>query len=417
MYFSAITALAVLSASASAKRCINAIVPVNLSARQAVFNLAVPQTNLEATDFILNMTQQGRNFTDIVLTGYNTTTGTYNISTQFCMPTNANSTNPTVQVLTHGIGFDKTYWDLSFNNYNYSYINVATDQYKYYTLSFDRLGIGNSSHGEPLNEIQSFIEVAATVQLTQMLRNGTFPSVNQTFSKVVHVGHSFGSAQTYALANMYPNITDGIVLTGFSMNGSFVSSFAAGGNFQQANRNQPLRFSNITGLQAQNVLSMYAEPLVSYISPIDLTSLPAPQALPNGYLVTSDIEGNKLQFFKPHYYDPAILELAERTKQPVTEGEFLTLASAPMTNNFAGPVLLIAGDSDLPYCGGNCLATGGVAESIPAMVKMNFPSVADSNFSAVIQPNTGHGLNLHYNATGGYDVINTFLDSKGLMSS
>ena len=120
------------------------------------------------------------------------------------------------------------YWDLSFNNYNYSYVNVATDQYKYYTLSFDRLGIGNSSHGEPLNEIQSFIEIAATVQLTQMLRNGTFPGFNQTFSKVVHVGHSFGSAQTYALASMYPNITDGIVLTGFSMNGSFVSSFAAG---------------------------------------------------------------------------------------------------------------------------------------------------------------------------------------------
>ena len=232
---------------------------------------------------------------------------------------------------------------MSFNNYNYSYVNVATDQYKYYTLSLDRLGIGNSSHGEPLNEIQSFIEIAATVQLTQMLRNGTFPGVNRTFSKVVHVGHSFGSAQTYALASMYPNITDGIVLTGFSMNSSFVSSFAAGGNFQQANRNQYLRFSNITGVQVQNVLSMYAEPFVSYISPIDLTSLPAPQALPNGYLITSDIEGNKLQFFKPQYYDPAILELAERTKQPVTEGELLTLGSLPMMNSFAGPVLVIAG--------------------------------------------------------------------------
>jgi hypothetical protein len=108
MYLSTVTALAVLAASVSAKRCINATVPVNLAARQAVFNLAVPQTNLEATDFILNMIQQGRNFTDVVLTGYNTTQGTYNISTQFCMPSNDNSTNPTVQVLTHGIGFDKT---------------------------------------------------------------------------------------------------------------------------------------------------------------------------------------------------------------------------------------------------------------------------------------------------------------------
>lgn len=114
---------------------------------------------------------------------------------------------------------DDRYWDLSFNNYNYSYVNTATDKYKYCTLTFDRLGIANSSHGEPLNEIQSFLEVAATVQLTQMLRNGTFPGVNHTFSKVVHVGHSFGSAHTYSLANMHPNLTDGIVLTGFPWTG------------------------------------------------------------------------------------------------------------------------------------------------------------------------------------------------------
>lgn len=108
MHFSTFTALAVLAATAAAKRCINATVPVEISARQPVFNLHVPQTNLEATDFILNMTRQGRNFTELVLAGYNTTRGRYNISTQFCMPSNGSLTNPTVQVLTHGIGFDKT---------------------------------------------------------------------------------------------------------------------------------------------------------------------------------------------------------------------------------------------------------------------------------------------------------------------
>lgn len=108
MYLSSVTALAIFAASAACKRCINQTVPVDISAQQAVFDIAIPQTNLEATDFILNMTQQGRNFTDIILTGYNTTVGTYNISTQFCVPDSSNVTNPTVQVLTHGIGFDKT---------------------------------------------------------------------------------------------------------------------------------------------------------------------------------------------------------------------------------------------------------------------------------------------------------------------
>ncbi|KAG4425907.1 hypothetical protein IFR04_000851 [Cadophora malorum] len=402
MYRSSITTLALFAASAAGKMCINQTVPVTLSARQAIFDIAIPQTNLEVTDFVLNMTQQGRNFTDLALKGYDTTSGTYNISTQFCIPDTSNITNPTVQVLTHGIGFDKTYWDLPYNGYNYSYFNVATDQYKYCTLSFDRLGVGNSSHGEPLNEIQAFLEISQH---------------QSTFSKVVHVGHSFGSAQTYSLANLYPELTDGIILTGFSMNSSFVHFFAAGANFQLANRNQPLRFSNITGQQVQTLFQMYAEPLVDYIAPIDLTTIPPPQGLPNGYLISSNAEANKYLFLKPQFYDPGILTLGEATKQPVTLGELLSLGSLVVQNNYNGPVLVITGDSDLPYCGSDCLATGGAAPSIPSQVKMNFPNVADGNFSAVVQPNSGHGINLHYNATGAYAVMNEFLGSKGLASS
>lgn len=82
----------------------------------------------------------------------------------------------------------RRYWDSSYNNFNYSYVNYATDCAKYCTLNYDRLGIGNSSHGEPLNEIQSFLEIAALAELTTMLRTGTFPGVSQSFGKVVHVG-------------------------------------------------------------------------------------------------------------------------------------------------------------------------------------------------------------------------------------
>lgn len=182
-----------------------------------------------------------------------------------------------------------------------------------------------------------------------MLCNGTFPGVNQTFSKVVHVGHSFGSAQTYSLANLYPELTDGIILTGFSMNASFVPFFAAGANFQLVNRNQPLRYSNITGQQVQTLLSMYAEPLVDYIAPIDLTTITTPQMLPNGYLVSSNAEVNKYLFFKPKFYDAGILTLAEATKQPVTLGELLTLGSLVTMNNFNGPVMVITGGQYLTH--------------------------------------------------------------------
>ncbi|EHK96828.1 hypothetical protein M7I_7453 [Glarea lozoyensis 74030] len=297
--------------------------------------------------------KKGQNFTDVVLEGYKTTSGIYNINTQFCTPSEDNSTNPTVQVLTHGIGFDKAYWDLPLNDFNYSYVQVATDVFKYHTLSFDRLGVGKSSHGDPVNEIQSFLEVEATAKLTQMLRAGTFPGVNHTYNTVVHVGHSFGSAQTYSLVNKYPSISDGVVLTGFSMNSSFIGLFAAGNNLQQAYLNQPLRFSNINGSQAQNLIDTYATNLFDYLAPFDLGSLPEPQNTPNGYLVPANAAANKYLFLKPQYYDPAILTLAEQTKQPVTIGELLTLGSVPMMNNFAGPVLVINGGtkSDTVDCG------------------------------------------------------------------
>ena len=45
---------------------------------------------------------------------------------------------------------------------------------------------------------------------------------------------------------------------------------------------------------------------------------------------------------------------------------------------------------------------------------MSFPKVPSTDFEAYIQPNSGHGINLSYNATGAYDVIQTFLKSKGL---
>jgi pimeloyl-ACP methyl ester carboxylesterase len=307
------------------------------------------------------------------------------------------------------------YWDLSFANYNYSYVDAATKA-GYCTLSYDRLGIGNSSHGEPRDEIQINLEIEALHQLTMMLQNGSYPGVNQTFGKTIHVGHSFGSAQTYALVNLYPNISDGAVLTGFSMNSSFVPSFAAGGNFRQANTNAPIRFGNTSARQIQQLIA--ESPLADYLTGIDLSDIPNGQGLPNGYLVSNNAEAIQLQFFQPGYFDPAVLTLSDQTKQPVTIGELLTLGSLATMNNYAGPVMVINGEGDVPYCGGNCSATGiPNLPSLAAAVKMSFPNVDTSNFTAYIQPNTAHGINLHYNATAAYDQIIQFLASKGLNSS
>jgi len=42
------------------------------------------------------------------LSGYATTSGTYNISAQFCAPDDGSTPCAKLQILAHGIGFDKT---------------------------------------------------------------------------------------------------------------------------------------------------------------------------------------------------------------------------------------------------------------------------------------------------------------------
>lgn len=282
------------------------------------------------------------------------------------------------------------------------------------TLSHDRLGIAESQHGDPLNEIQTNLEVEALRALTAQLRDGSFPGVNSSYDTIVHVGHSYGSIQSYNLAAYYPNETQGLVLTGFSTNSSFNHLFQAGGNFHLASLLSPLRFGS-PGLAATVESFIFDQtPLHSYLQPLDLSTLPAPQDLPDGYIISSNANANQYNFFAPPFFDPALLAYAEVSKQPVTVGELLTLASSPATNPFTGPVLVFTGDADLPFCGGDCLATGGALASIPESVKESFTDIEDGNFEAYIQPNTGHGVTAHYNATAGYQYIAGWLSDHGL---
>ena len=97
---------------------------------------------------------------------------------------------------------DYSYWDLHHYSANYSYTDVAVDQFGFSTLAIDRLGIGESSIADPLNIIQATADLSVIYELTMMLRRGSLPKVPQAFSRIVHVGHSFGSILSYNLAAM-----------------------------------------------------------------------------------------------------------------------------------------------------------------------------------------------------------------------
>ena len=180
------------------------------------------------------------------------------------------------------------------------------------------------------------------------------------FGLSVH-SHSFGSGQTYTLVNQYPSISDAIILTGFSLNSSFLPLFVAGADFVLANKNQPFRLGNIDTDIAASLLSTDAlynittGAAASLIETYGLTDYfvglegpVQPLNYPNGYLTNSNANAAQFLFFLPKFFDPAIGLFAESTKQPVTLGELLTITSLPTTNTYAGPVLVLTGCKFLP---------------------------------------------------------------------
>lgn len=245
-----------------------------------------------------------------------------------------------------------------------------------FVAAADRCVFLQSDHGEPVNEIQALLEVDALRDLTEQLRGGDIKGLPSSFKKISHVGHSYGSQHTYALTAMYPDISDCMTLQGFSQNGSFAAFFLLGGGFVSAN--------------TISALSDY----------------------PDGYLAGGDSTAVQTNFLAPGMFDPAILDFATANGQPVTVGELLSFGGETASmNNFAGPVHIVTGERDIPYCGGNCLAAPTGYANIPSQSADYIPNAED--FTVTIIPDAGHGLNLQYSWPTTYGSMLDYLSSHG----
>ncbi|KAM0206416.1 hypothetical protein ACHAPA_003612 [Fusarium lateritium] len=366
-------ALFALVATASARKCTNITVPVSLTSENAVFDLKTPLTKIDVASFSVNLARQDPPFPMQVQKGLKNITGNYELAATYCEPDAGPGEE--LQILTHGIGFDRSYWDFPYNGYNYSYVARAVDEHGYSTLTWDRLGVGASSKGDPLNEIQAFIEIAAAKALTTKAREGSIPGVSCAYSKTIHIGHSFGSVISYALANESPELTDAIVLTGFSQSPAYMSLFVVSNNF------------------------------------IPITDTPLAAQYPAGYIATQSTVGVQINFFAEGDFDPQLLDVAYQTAQPVTPGELLTIGTpAGKNNSYTGPVQIVTGERDVPFCGDNCYSTVSAGVELPSLLDLsrNFFTKA-SRFNTTVIPGAGHGLNFGYSHTLTYDAIFDFL--------
>lgn len=262
----------------------------------------------------------------------------------------------TVQVLLSGATYGHIYWDFPLRPEQYSYVQALTVT-GYATFNLDRIGIGGSDH--PSQELVTVESNAFVVhQIVQALRDGRLGS----FSKIILVGHSIGSAIAQVEAATYADV-DAIVITAF-LHTFGPSFFAVPAAFYPA-ENDP-RFAN--------------------------------QNLPSGYLTT--VPGVRGTLF---YWGPSaeadVIALDEATKETITIGEATSLLQffgGNAARNIRVPVLIAVGQYDMVWC------------TPPACPEAQVEPVyyaPDADLEIHVIPNAGHDLNLDLNSSVWFALV------------
>lgn len=193
-------------------RCFEGSIPVFVNTTNTHLLLDPSPSQPDVTEIFQELFQVN---SDIVVrnsAGAYIVTGNFNIATTLCYPESSNSTTSpaTVQVLGHGVGLDRSYWDISPSN---SYVEAAAEA-GYATLAFDRLGVGDSDKPDPINVVQANVHVEVLFNLAKGLRNGQIGL--KPFKNVVGVGSSFGGIVQIGANAKYPTAFDAVVISSVS---------------------------------------------------------------------------------------------------------------------------------------------------------------------------------------------------------
>jgi pimeloyl-ACP methyl ester carboxylesterase len=362
-------------------------IPLFATAPSAIYNLPRVNNDIEATAWAIYDATRSTPHNAQNIIKNTITSATFNIHAQLCIPKSSEKKD-ILQIATHGVHYDSRYWDSDYLPEQHSYVDASLKA-GYSILTYDRLGVGQSDHPDAYDVVQAPLEQEILRQLTLMARNGTLynfakkakpadPAFNSLSKprKIVHIGHSFGSFLTSAFIANYGNLTDGAIITGY-----YVSQWLAS-----------------TGSTTFDV--EYAA-----------TSNP-PYKRGSGYVVAQK-NGIQNIFFGGNLstaYTLEQLSYGDSIKQPVPIGEFASAFSliANYGPSFKAPVQYLLPENDFYVCRGDCkgLAT---PEDIRNTTYPNARAI-----EVVIQPNTGHALPLHNNATAGFQLTFDFLSKYGL---
>jgi len=304
--------------------------------------------------------------------------GSYNLYFEYCQPKSGSPKG--VFQTHHGLVGNAAYWNVKLDGYTDNSFAESAAAAGWATLSYDRLGVGNSSHPDGIQIVQEPFEIAESVVIAGKLRDGSIGNGLPSFSTVVGVGHSYGSVLLAGVASVAPDAFDQIVLTGFTANST----------------NGPL------GLAA------FDSTIASVAYPDRFGSLNST------YVITPSVSADQYGFFHYPNYTQSALDLFTNSKSEYSLGQSNSIAGPYMLNRtgFVKPTFIVTGENDAPFCAADCLVTS----LGPNMTQLDtsrpiFPSVADSNFSTYVVPATGHGINFHTTAYDAYQQILSFVTS------
>ncbi|KAH8650942.1 Alpha/Beta hydrolase protein [Tricladium varicosporioides] len=361
--------LAFSTASRDQRICVDYLIPVKPTSTNFIW--ARPfNHNYDVVDFLSDAASRTADTDLNPFSGVKNQSASYKISATFCSPRSGVVDKKTVLLLSHGLNFDRSYWEPDVSPEKYSFVDWAIAK-GYSVFFYDRLGVGKSS---PVSGYinQASIQVSVLEEISQAIKSGKYTGSLGKPKSLVLVGHSFGSIISCAAVTASPDLADGLILTGFSFNGTNGAGF-----------------------------------LEAFQPRIASGEDPKWQALDSGYLTAVDIFSNINVFFKAPDYDINIAKYAHKNRQPFAINEAISGTLVDLKAfEFRGPAMVIAGQYDLIFCTGQCDAViQHPAQEIFSKAK---------SFKAISYPGAGHGLNFASNATGAFAAITGFLHESGL---
>jgi hypothetical protein len=126
----------------SLKTCIEYSIPVTVTSENWIWSYPLFRSNYEVVNFITD-SQARTAATDFKpFSGLQNQTASYTIGATLCTP--KGYSKKTLLLATHGLNFDRSYWDLGINPEKYSFVDHFIAR-GYSVLFYDRLGNGVST--------------------------------------------------------------------------------------------------------------------------------------------------------------------------------------------------------------------------------------------------------------------------------